>query len=153
VVDAFAAQTQQHGALLASGWPAMSMGLATLQQQQQPAHAARAASSRARWAEAQDENEAAPDTGGDGVEGSNQPDGGGGGSGADAQAGGQHASGSKPEGHSSSKVKKPPGAQQCPRCSSKNTKFCYYNNYNIKQPRYYCRVSASWRCGTMGSRV
>jgi hypothetical protein len=37
--------------------------------------------------------------------------------------------------------RKPPG-QQCPRCSSKNTKFCYYNNYNVKQPRYYCRVSS-----------
>jgi hypothetical protein len=36
--------------------------------------------------------------------------------------------------------RRPPG-QQCPRCNSKNTKFCYYNNYNVKQPRYYCRVS------------
>jgi hypothetical protein len=35
--------------------------------------------------------------------------------------------------------RRPPG-QQCPRCNSKNTKFCYYNNYNVKQPRYYCRV-------------
>jgi hypothetical protein len=43
--------------------------------------------------------------------------------------------------------RRPPG-QQCPRCNSKNTKFCYYNNYNVKQPRYYCRVSSqnSRRC-------
>ena len=27
----------------------------------------------------------------------------------------------------------------CPRCKSNETKFCYYNNYNIKQPRFYCR--------------
>ncbi|XP_071728534.1 dof zinc finger protein DOF5.8-like [Rutidosis leptorrhynchoides] len=27
----------------------------------------------------------------------------------------------------------------CPRCNSSNTKFCYYNNYNLSQPRYYCR--------------
>lgn len=41
------------------------------------------------------------------------------------------------------KPKRPAGTQQCPRCSSQNTKFCYYNNYNIKQPRYYCRVSTT----------
>lgn len=27
----------------------------------------------------------------------------------------------------------------CPRCKSDDTKFCYYNNYNIKQPRFYCK--------------
>ncbi|KAJ8506424.1 hypothetical protein OPV22_007310 [Ensete ventricosum] len=27
----------------------------------------------------------------------------------------------------------------CPRCNSTNTKFCYYNNYSLAQPRYYCR--------------
>jgi hypothetical protein len=32
------------------------------------------------------------------------------------------------------------GTLACPRCESENTKFCYYNNYNIKQPRYFCRV-------------
>ena len=32
----------------------------------------------------------------------------------------------------------------CPRCHAEgsNTKFCYYNNYNINQPRYYCKVCA-----------
>ncbi|CAL0309331.1 unnamed protein product [Lupinus luteus] len=29
---------------------------------------------------------------------------------------------------------------QCPRCNSMNTKFCYYNNYNMAQPRHYCKT-------------
>ncbi|KAL4366407.1 hypothetical protein GQ457_05G029470 [Hibiscus cannabinus] len=29
---------------------------------------------------------------------------------------------------------------KCPRCDSPNTKFCYYNNYNKSQPRYYCKT-------------
>ncbi|GAA0139884.1 hypothetical protein Leryth_003129 [Lithospermum erythrorhizon] len=28
---------------------------------------------------------------------------------------------------------------KCPRCDSPNTKFCYYNNYNLSQPRHYCK--------------
>lgn len=27
----------------------------------------------------------------------------------------------------------------CPRCDSTNTKFCYYNNYSLTQPRYFCK--------------
>ncbi|XP_028789800.1 dof zinc finger protein DOF3.5-like [Neltuma alba] len=27
----------------------------------------------------------------------------------------------------------------CPRCGSCNTKFCYYNNYSLTQPRYFCK--------------
>ncbi|CAN8292066.1 unnamed protein product [Cochlearia groenlandica] len=27
----------------------------------------------------------------------------------------------------------------CPRCASSNTKFCYYNNYSLSQPRYFCK--------------
>jgi hypothetical protein len=30
-------------------------------------------------------------------------------------------------------------ALMCPRCGSSNTKFCYYNNNNMSQPRYRCR--------------
>ncbi|XP_061371473.1 dof zinc finger protein DOF2.4-like [Gastrolobium bilobum] len=30
--------------------------------------------------------------------------------------------------------------QKCPRCNSQNTKFCYYNNYNLSQPRYFCKT-------------
>ncbi|XP_057541730.1 dof zinc finger protein DOF3.4 [Amaranthus tricolor] len=38
----------------------------------------------------------------------------------------------------------PPVEQQdplpCPRCTSLNTKFCYYNNYNFSQPRHFCKA-------------
>ncbi|WOL17050.1 hypothetical protein Cni_G25839 [Canna indica] len=27
----------------------------------------------------------------------------------------------------------------CPRCASTETKFCYFNNYNVNQPRHFCR--------------
>ncbi|KAL3851333.1 hypothetical protein ACJIZ3_013215 [Penstemon smallii] len=33
----------------------------------------------------------------------------------------------------------PPPPQKCPRCDSANTKFCYYNNYSLSQPRYFCK--------------
>ncbi|XP_068655646.1 dof zinc finger protein DOF5.7-like [Aristolochia californica] len=29
---------------------------------------------------------------------------------------------------------------KCPRCDSSNTKFCYYNNYCLTQPRYFCKT-------------
>ncbi|KAL4366305.1 hypothetical protein GQ457_05G029230 [Hibiscus cannabinus] len=35
------------------------------------------------------------------------------------------------------KQQQPP--QKCPRCDSINTKFCYYNNYSLSQPRYFCK--------------
>ncbi|XP_022849652.1 dof zinc finger protein DOF4.6-like [Olea europaea var. sylvestris] len=31
-------------------------------------------------------------------------------------------------------------ALNCPRCKSTNTKFCYYNNYSLSQPRYFCKT-------------
>ncbi|XP_068657606.1 dof zinc finger protein DOF1.6-like [Aristolochia californica] len=30
--------------------------------------------------------------------------------------------------------------EKCPRCNSMETKFCYYNNYSLSQPRYYCKT-------------
>ncbi|KAK8504848.1 hypothetical protein V6N12_033099 [Hibiscus sabdariffa] len=33
----------------------------------------------------------------------------------------------------------PDQALKCPRCDSTNTKFCYYNNYSLSQPRYFCK--------------
>ncbi|MCO5558173.1 hypothetical protein L7F22_011751 [Adiantum nelumboides] len=33
----------------------------------------------------------------------------------------------------------PPQMVKCPRCHSSETKFCYYNNYSTKQPRYFCK--------------
>jgi hypothetical protein len=38
------------------------------------------------------------------------------------------------------KLPRPEGPSKCPRCHSEDTKFCYYNNYNIKQPRHFCKV-------------
>nr|QPM65714.1 Dof transcription factor [Betula platyphylla]QYF06657.1 Dof [Betula platyphylla] len=32
-----------------------------------------------------------------------------------------------------------PEQLKCPRCGSANTKFCYYNNYNLSQPRHFCK--------------
>ncbi|KAI3798673.1 hypothetical protein L1987_33951 [Smallanthus sonchifolius] len=29
---------------------------------------------------------------------------------------------------------------KCPRCDSSNTKFCYYNNYSLAQPRHFCKA-------------
>ncbi|KAG6475653.1 dof zinc finger protein DOF1.7-like [Zingiber officinale] len=31
------------------------------------------------------------------------------------------------------------GRERCPRCESRDTKFCYYNNYNMSQPRHFCK--------------
>ncbi|XP_062102141.1 dof zinc finger protein DOF5.3-like [Humulus lupulus] len=33
-----------------------------------------------------------------------------------------------------------PESLRCPRCDSANTKFCYYNNYNLTQPRHFCKT-------------
>ena len=30
-------------------------------------------------------------------------------------------------------------AVKCPRCESSNTKFSYYNNYKLSQPRHLCK--------------
>ncbi|KAL9227457.1 hypothetical protein vseg_003142 [Gypsophila vaccaria] len=37
---------------------------------------------------------------------------------------------------------RPPHDQnlKCPRCDSSHTKFCYYNNYSLSQPRYFCKT-------------
>lgn len=34
---------------------------------------------------------------------------------------------------------RPQEPRNCPRCNSSNTKFCYYNNYSLAQPRYLCK--------------
>ncbi|KAF5815918.1 putative transcription factor C2C2-Dof family [Helianthus annuus] len=39
-------------------------------------------------------------------------------------------------------------AVNCPRCDSTNTKFCYYNNYSLSQPRYFCKTCRRyWTAG------
>ena len=34
----------------------------------------------------------------------------------------------------------PEVALKCPRCESTNTKFCYFNNYSLSQPRHFCKT-------------
>lgn len=44
--------------------------------------------------------------------------------------------------------KKPDKILPCPRCNSTDTKFCYYNNYNLNQPRHLCRnCQRYWTAG------
>ncbi|PKA47209.1 Cyclic dof factor 1 [Apostasia shenzhenica] len=39
-------------------------------------------------------------------------------------------------------------ALPCPRCKSRETKFCYFNNYNVNQPRHFCRACRRyWTAG------
>ncbi|KQK03914.1 cyclic dof factor 2 [Brachypodium distachyon] len=45
-------------------------------------------------------------------------------------------------------LKKPDIIVPCPRCNSMETKFCYFNNYNVSQPRHYCRnCQRYWTAG------
>nr|GMD40194.1 Dof zinc finger protein DOF2.4 [Ipomoea batatas] len=37
-------------------------------------------------------------------------------------------------------VPMPETALKCPRCESTNTKFCYFNNYSLTQPRHFCKT-------------
>ncbi|KAG9444593.1 hypothetical protein H6P81_015933 [Aristolochia fimbriata] len=38
------------------------------------------------------------------------------------------------------KLPQPEAALKCPRCESTNTKFCYFNNYSLSQPRHFCKT-------------
>ncbi|KAL4383888.1 hypothetical protein GQ457_15G004850 [Hibiscus cannabinus] len=45
-------------------------------------------------------------------------------------------------------LKKPDKILPCPRCNSNETKFCYYNNYNVNQPRHFCKnCQRYWTAG------
>ncbi|XP_004493227.1 cyclic dof factor 3-like [Cicer arietinum] len=45
-------------------------------------------------------------------------------------------------------LKKPEKIIQCPRCNSLDTKFCYFNNYNVNQPRHFCKnCQRYWTAG------
>ena len=45
-------------------------------------------------------------------------------------------------------LKKPDKILSCGRCSSMNTKFCYFNNYNVNQPRHFCKnCQRYWTAG------
>ncbi|XP_024967742.1 dof zinc finger protein DOF2.4-like [Cynara cardunculus var. scolymus] len=38
------------------------------------------------------------------------------------------------------KLPMPEPGLNCPRCDSTNTKFCYFNNYSLTQPRHFCKT-------------
>ncbi|KAF8722028.1 hypothetical protein HU200_022654 [Digitaria exilis] len=70
-----------------------------------------------------------------------------------AVAAGDDASGTRKAGGGGGTAAPPPSASQqqppppppeqglrCPRCDSPNTKFCYYNNYSLSQPRHFCKT-------------
>ncbi|PKA51181.1 Cyclic dof factor 3 [Apostasia shenzhenica] len=45
-------------------------------------------------------------------------------------------------------IKKPVKILPCPRCNSMDTKFCYYNNHNVNQPRHFCKnCQRYWTAG------
>ncbi|GAB4855207.1 hypothetical protein Ancab_023833 [Ancistrocladus abbreviatus] len=44
--------------------------------------------------------------------------------------------------------RKPDKILPCPRCNSMETKFCYFNNYNVNQPRHFCKsCQRYWTAG------
>ncbi|KAL5834923.1 hypothetical protein ACOSQ4_014420 [Xanthoceras sorbifolium] len=44
--------------------------------------------------------------------------------------------------------KRPDKILPCPRCNSLETKFCYFNNYNVYQPRHFCKnCQRYWTAG------
>ncbi|XP_019157379.1 PREDICTED: cyclic dof factor 4 [Ipomoea nil] len=44
--------------------------------------------------------------------------------------------------------KRPEKIIPCPRCKSTETKFCYFNNYNVNQPRHFCKgCQRYWTAG------
>ncbi|KAI5070393.1 hypothetical protein GOP47_0014736 [Adiantum capillus-veneris] len=48
----------------------------------------------------------------------------------------------------SAKAPHPNEVLKCPRCDSPDTKFCYYNNYSLTQPRYFCKnCKRYWTAG------
>ncbi|XVF23877.1 hypothetical protein REPUB_Repub13aG0077300 [Reevesia pubescens] len=62
-----------------------------------------------------------------------------GGDGGDAGGGGIRP-GSMTERARLAKIPQPEAALKCPRCESTNTKFCYFNNYSLTQPRHFCKT-------------
>ncbi|ONM10942.1 Dof zinc finger protein DOF3.6 [Zea mays] len=49
-------------------------------------------------------------------------------------------SGSMTERARLAKIPQPEPGLKCPRCESTNTKFCYFNNYSLSQPRHFCKT-------------
>ncbi|KAI7736161.1 hypothetical protein M8C21_011125 [Ambrosia artemisiifolia] len=65
-----------------------------------------------------------------------QPAGGGGGG---ARGSGSIRPGSMVDQARMAKLPMPEARLNCPRCDSTNTKFCYFNNYSLAQPRHFCK--------------
>ncbi|PSR93098.1 Dof zinc finger protein like [Actinidia chinensis var. chinensis] len=68
------------------------------------------------------------------------PAGGGGGSTGTGSGSGSARPGSMAERARLAKVPLPEAALKCPRCESTSTKFCYFNNYSLTQPRHFCKT-------------
>ncbi|KAL5747848.1 hypothetical protein ACOSP7_024864 [Xanthoceras sorbifolium] len=66
--------------------------------------------------------------------------GGGSGGGGGVSAGGSVRPGSMADRARLAKIPQPETALKCPRCDSANTKFCYFNNYSLSQPRHFCKT-------------
>ncbi|CAH8318862.1 unnamed protein product [Eruca vesicaria subsp. sativa] len=63
----------------------------------------------------------------------------GGGGGGPGGPGGSIRPGSMAERARLANIPLPETALKCPRCDSNNTKFCYFNNYSLTQPRHFCK--------------
>ncbi|KAL3615128.1 hypothetical protein CASFOL_040789 [Castilleja foliolosa] len=54
----------------------------------------------------------------------------------------------KPDDQDPTADKRPEKIIPCPRCKSMETKFCYFNNYNVNQPRHFCKgCQRYWTAG------
>ncbi|KMZ59231.1 Dof zinc finger protein [Zostera marina] len=59
---------------------------------------------------------------------------------SESMGGGSVRPGSMADRARHAKVPQPEQALKCPRCDSTNTKFCYFNNYSLTQPRHFCKT-------------
>ncbi|KAJ1411590.1 Zinc finger, Dof-type [Sesbania bispinosa] len=60
----------------------------------------------------------------------------------------EHRSAKREIDHQEKVLKKPDKVLPCPRCNSLETKFCYFNNYNVNQPRHFCKnCQRYWTAG------
>lgn len=60
----------------------------------------------------------------------------------------EHPQEQQQQGSKDQPLRKPDKLVACPRCDSLDTKFCYYNNYNINQPRHFCKsCQRYWTAG------